>query len=230
MSYTSVTISGYNSNPPPNDGSTGTANNVTWTKIKTKLFDPIKSGLDTIDDNISSAVTTADTTLATLNSDISTLSSQVSALPSTMKAPASTVMLFRQTSAPTGWTKGTLYDDYALRLVTGSASTGGSTAFTSVFASRTIATANLPAHTHTFSDGPDALTFTSSTTFLTDVTDGTTTGDSGGSNRITNVTDNTATVSGTYSFSVSTSSTSGTNDGGWDFAVQYVDTIYATKS
>jgi len=50
-----------------------------------------------------------------------------------------TLMLFQQTSAPTGWTKQTTHNDKVLRVVSGSASSGGSTAFTSVFASRTPA-------------------------------------------------------------------------------------------
>lgn len=71
-----------------------------------------------------------------------------------------TTMLFVQTSAPTGWTKSTSHNDKALRVVSGTASTGGSTAFTTVFAARTIDRANLPnvtltaasngAHTHTW--------------------------------------------------------------------------------
>jgi hypothetical protein len=51
--------------------------------------------------------------------------------------PAGTAMLFQQTSAPTGWTKVTTYNDYALRIVSGTASTGGSTAFTTVFTNQT---------------------------------------------------------------------------------------------
>jgi microcystin-dependent protein len=50
-----------------------------------------------------------------------------------------TVMLFAQTAAPTGWTKSTTHDNKALRVVSGTASSGGTTAFTSVFASRTPA-------------------------------------------------------------------------------------------
>lgn len=229
MAYTEVTISGFDASPPPDDGSTGVSNQVKWATIKTKLFDPLKTALETIDDRVASAVTTADTSLATLQSGVSTLATNAASLSTTMGAPSGTVMLFRQTTPPTGWSKGTTYDDYALRLVTGSASTGGSTAFTSVFAARTITTANLPSHTHNFSDGPDSLTFTSSTSFLIDCTENTTTGDAaGGSTRSTGVADTTSTVSGTYSFSVSSSS-SGTGST-WDFAVQYVDTIYATKS
>lgn len=40
--YTSQSISGYNSSPPPDDGSNTAANEITWAKHKTKLADPIK--------------------------------------------------------------------------------------------------------------------------------------------------------------------------------------------
>jgi hypothetical protein len=68
-----------------------------------------------------------------------------------------TVMLFAQTSAPTGWTKGSTHDDKALRVVTGTASTGGSVAFTTAFASQSVAgtvgdtaltTNQIPSHKH----------------------------------------------------------------------------------
>jgi hypothetical protein len=49
-----------------------------------------------------------------------------------------TRMIFGQTTAPTGWTKDTLnYDQHALRVVTGTASTGGTVDFTTAFASQT---------------------------------------------------------------------------------------------
>jgi hypothetical protein len=52
--------------------------------------------------------------------------------------PSGTVMLFAQTAAPTGWTKNTTTgDNSALRVVTGSVSTGGSVGFTTAFASQT---------------------------------------------------------------------------------------------
>lgn len=52
--------------------------------------------------------------------------------------PSGTVMLFAQTAAPTGFTKNTSTgNNTALRLVTGTASTGGSVAFTTAFASQT---------------------------------------------------------------------------------------------
>ncbi len=51
---------------------------------------------------------------------------------------AGTIMLFRQTAAPTGWTKDTTnYDGSAIRVVTGTVSSGGSVAFTTAFASQT---------------------------------------------------------------------------------------------
>ncbi len=49
--------------------------------------------------------------------------------------PSNTLMLFQQTAAPTGWTKQTTHDDKALRVVSGTPSSGGATAFSSVFGS-----------------------------------------------------------------------------------------------
>lgn len=52
--------------------------------------------------------------------------------------PSTTRMIFAQTTAPTGWTKDTLnYDQHALRVVTGTASPGGTVDFTTAFASQT---------------------------------------------------------------------------------------------
>ncbi|CAB4123368.1 hypothetical protein UFOVP42_43 [uncultured Caudovirales phage] len=84
--------------------------------------------------------------------------------------PAGTALLFQQTSAPTGWTKVTTNNDAALRVVSGTASTGGSVGFTTAFASQavsgtvastgsttatgtvgatTLSTGQMPSHTHT---------------------------------------------------------------------------------
>jgi hypothetical protein len=46
---------------------------------------------------------------------------------------AGTLMLFQQTTAPTGWTKQTTHNNKALRVVTGTASSGGSNTFSGVF-------------------------------------------------------------------------------------------------
>ena len=75
---------------------------------------------------------------------------------------ATTAMIFKQTAAPTGWTKVLTNDNSALRVVTGTAGTGGSVAFTTAFASKavtgtnaasgayTLATADIPSHTHPY--------------------------------------------------------------------------------
>jgi hypothetical protein len=47
--------------------------------------------------------------------------------------PSGTLMLFQQTSAPTGWTKQSTHNDKALRVVSGTASSGGTSAFSTVF-------------------------------------------------------------------------------------------------
>jgi hypothetical protein len=52
--------------------------------------------------------------------------------------PTGTKMLFQQTAAPTGWTKDTTHDNKALRVVSGTASTGGTVAFTTAFASQAV--------------------------------------------------------------------------------------------
>lgn len=71
--------------------------------------------------------------------------------------PAGTVMLFAQTTAPTGWTKVTTYDNAALRVVSGTAGSGGTVNFTAAFASQavsgtvgntTLTVDQIPAHTH----------------------------------------------------------------------------------
>jgi len=52
---------------------------------------------------------------------------------------AGTRLIFAQTSAPTGWTKDTTnYNNHALRVVTGAASTGGSVDFTTAFTSQGV--------------------------------------------------------------------------------------------
>jgi len=48
-------------------------------------------------------------------------------------------MLFQQSTAPVGWQKQTDNDDKALRVVSGSTTTGGSVAFSTAFASHTPA-------------------------------------------------------------------------------------------
>jgi hypothetical protein len=67
--------------------------------------------------------------------------------------PTGTLMLFAQTAAPTGWTKSTTHNDKALRVVSGTAGSGGAIAFSTVFGrtatdGHTLTTAQMPSHTH----------------------------------------------------------------------------------
>jgi hypothetical protein len=59
-------------------------------------------------------------------------------VPSVSSFPSGTKMLFQQTAAPTGWTKDTTHDNKALRVVSGTAGSGGSVAFTSAFTSKAV--------------------------------------------------------------------------------------------
>jgi hypothetical protein len=71
-------------------------------------------------------------------------------------------MLFQQSTAPTGWTKLTDHNDKSLRVVSGTAGSGGSVVFSTAFASRavssvaaagtvgstTLTTTQMPSHNH----------------------------------------------------------------------------------
>jgi hypothetical protein len=143
-----------------------------------------------------------------------------------------TVMLFGQTSAPTGWTKDTTnYNNSGIRVVTGSAGTGGTIDFTTAFASQTpsgsinttglsagsytLTTSDIPSHSHTLpwytvgSGGPPYIG-TAAGSLTGNQTSSSNTG--GG---------------GSHSHSISGSATfTGT---AINLAVKYVDVIRATK-
>lgn len=74
--------------------------------------------------------------------------------------PSGTTMLFVQASAPTGWTKSTVQNDKALRVVSGS---GGSSGGGVTGLSSTISIAHthvVDAHTHTISNHLHVLDYT----------------------------------------------------------------------
>lgn len=128
--------------------------------------------------------------------------------------PSGTAMTFVQTSAPTGWTKSTTHDNKALRVVSGTAGSGGTVSFTTAFTSRTVAgtvgnttlsTSQIPSHTHTIVGLSSGAGFGYSTT----------SGNNG-----------TANTGATGGGGTHTHSFTGTNI---DLAVQYVDVIIATK-
>ena len=132
--------------------------------------------------------------------------------------PSGTVMLFAQSTAPTGWTKSTSHNDKALRVVSGSASSGGTTAFSSVFTSRTITTSNMPAHSHGVTDP----THTHSYSVWTPGGAGYSYDNVGGSTMGL-----TAGTSGGASTGISIQNAG--SGVAMDFSVKYVDVILATK-
>lgn len=74
--------------------------------------------------NIAGAMTASHTVLNGLDSRVQALEDAFA---------SGTKMLFQQSTAPTGWTKDTTnYDDHALRVVTGTASSGGTNAFSTL--------------------------------------------------------------------------------------------------
>lgn len=81
---------------------------------------------------------------------------------SSLGFPTGTLMLFQQTAAPTGWTKQTTHNNKALRVVSGTASSGGTSSFTTVFTDQTptlsggsigattLSTSQIPSHAHDY--------------------------------------------------------------------------------
>lgn len=149
---------------------------------------------------------------------------------SSLGFPTGTLMLFQQTAAPTGWTKQTTHNNKALRVVSGTASSGGSTAFSTVFSNQTptitssltasattLSTSQLPSHNHAgttsaggYDGGSQYLNFyESASVFRTTGVDTGYTGSNG---------------SHTHSVSGSLTSSAITLD------VQYVDLIIAVKN
>jgi hypothetical protein len=113
----------------------------------------IKAAIKATFPNITGAVTVTHTDLNTVT---------------TPAFPSGTRMLFQQTAAPTGWTKDTANDDKALRVVSGTAGSGGTNALSSLDATAVgtvsssisgatslhyLTTAQIPSHTHYIFNG-----------------------------------------------------------------------------
>ena len=176
------------------------------------------------------------------------------ALPTFQEAagfPAGTVLIFGQTAAPTGWTKDTTnFNNSSLRVVTGTASSGGTVDFTTAFASQTptgsvtitsvtgtagattLTTPQIPSHAHNvlatgFTSPVSNITMFG--TFSRQSSQGVASGSFGTSNGNTG-TDNTG-GGGSHDHPFSFSSGSGTFSGNAiNLAVKYVDVIRATKN
>jgi hypothetical protein len=161
-----------------------------------------------------------------------------------------TLMLFQQTSAPTGWTKQTTHNNKALRVVSGVAGSGGTVAFTTAFASQavngsianttaggsvsitggsvgsyTLSTSEIPSHNHQSTNR--AANFGGSTFYVLGNGDGgaptlgtSNTGGGGGHSHSFSA------PSGSFSGTAHNHSFTGT---AIDLAVSYVDLIIASK-
>lgn len=169
-------------------------------------------------DQVATAVTVAQG-LQTLVTSDATNGCRIGASP----FPAGTKMLFRQTSAPVGWTKDTTYTDAALRLTSGTISqqnTAGKK-FSDYFAARTITQAMLPNvtlsgstnttgnHTHTIGNA------------------GGLTGRGTGSASAADSSTATTSTAGNHSHTVTVSL--GGSGSSFPFDVNFVDVIIATK-
>lgn len=140
------------------DGSVGTAELADAAVSTAKVADGAVTTAKLADGNVTTAkVADAAITAAKLAAGV---------IPAAF--PAGTKMLFQQTNAPTGWTKDTTHNNKALRVVNGTAGSGGSWNFTDVFTNRgisgstsanaingwvgahTLSWNEMPAHTHDF--------------------------------------------------------------------------------
>lgn len=153
--------------------------------------------------------------------------------------PSGTLMLFQQTAAPTGWTKQTTHNDKALRVVSGTASSGGTTAFSTVFGqsatgATTLTTSQVPHASyststsvnstfHNFGSGGDGAG--DYPAIFTDTSSGVSTGSSS-----TNRSDTNVVVTSSASSSTSDSNGGGSHTHTISLQVQYVDLIIAQKN
>lgn len=147
--------------------------------------------------------------------------------------PAGTVTNFFQATAPTGWTQNTTYNNYAMRIVSGTGGgIGGSVAFTTAFASQTpagsvsvntsglsagattLTTAQIPSHTHLIGSPADV-----------DAPGGAWTAP--GQSRVSS---GSAGGGGSHTHTISGTATGSFTGTAINLAVQYLDNIICTKS
>lgn len=152
----------------------------------------------------------------------------------TPSIPSGSLMLFQQTAAPTGWTKQTTHDNKALRVVSGTAGSGGSSGFTTALGTpslsgstgnTTLSTAQLASHNHTIDgrnvNGAAIFTSTSAAFGRADQDSRTYMHSTNPNNQFTN--------NQLINNSGSNSAHSHTMSGTASINVQYVDLIIASK-
>jgi hypothetical protein len=156
--------------------------------------------------------------------------------------PSGTTLLFYQASAPTGWTKVTSHNNKALRVVSGTGGgSGGTTPFTSVFASnRSVplpqhnhgaSTGGAGSHSHSINDPGHRHTYERERIEDRNRDGGGATADNTTNTTFTSFSTTGISVNGVgnHSHSVSVNN-AGTPGASMDFAVQYIDVIIAQRN
>jgi hypothetical protein len=140
----------------PNITSVGTLTSLGVSGTVTASAFTANTGIFTGNGSGLSAIAGANVTGTVANATFATTAGSISSIPS------GTRMLFAQTSAPTGWTKQTSNDNSALRVVSGTAGSGGSLDFTAAFTTRSVTGTvgdtsltvdQMPSHTHQVVEG-----------------------------------------------------------------------------
>jgi hypothetical protein len=134
--------------------------------------------------------------------------------------PSGTLMLFQQTSAPIYWTKQVTHNDKALRVVSGTASSGGTNSFSTVNGATAafvnghqLTVTEMPSHSHatTNINGASAIN------------------NAGGSQGFAGGAGTANAVGGGASFTINSTGGDGQHSHTLNMAIQYVDLIIASK-
>jgi len=121
------------------------------------------------DDHIRLIKATIKASFPNITGAVTLTQTEINALKTSLSAPSGVRLLFHMSNAPVGWTKDTTHNDKALRVVSGSVSSGGSAAFSSVMVSQTpagtvstnftgtsastvLSVSQIPSHSHTFTE------------------------------------------------------------------------------
>ena len=99
--------------------------------------DTLFGGLTSSSGVLTNGVTATTQSASDNSTKVATTAYVTTGIANAQAFPSGTKMLFQQTAAPTGWTKITSgINNHALRVVSGSAGSGGNVAFTTAFANR----------------------------------------------------------------------------------------------